>query len=422
MPGTYRHQSDKITTSHERPREQAGQRHRWRRGLAGLGIATLLATAGSLASTTPVHALPSDDQAGVSVSPDATASVNGRVRVVAYHNNTLYVGGDFTRARYGGKTYRRHHVAAINATTGKLLAWNPRANGDVEALAVDKASNKVYIGGDFSKVGGKSRVRLARVNGHRKGSVNKHWSHSANKQVRALTVANGRVYAGGFFTKIDGKPRQELAAFSLATGGLGSKWKPSAVGGMVHAIAATKKRVYIGAEADTLNGHSQFGNLGAVNPNNGSTISAFSSHVSYRVYQIAVGEHGVYAAADGKGGHLRAFRFDGSNRWDLTADGAFEAVTIYNHQLYVGGHFDHICNTNRVGSHGDCLDGQVQRKKLALVGFAAGVQSWAPQANSVVGVVSLAHNSPRGLVAAGGDFTAFNFGQDPQPHVAQFSS
>ena len=420
MPETRRQRNQADPT--QRWRQFLGRPHALRRGLAGLGAAALLAPAGSFGSITRVHGLPSDDRAAVNVSPDATASVNGRVRVVAYHNNTLYIGGAFTTASYQGKTYQRHHVAAINATTGKLLAWNPRANGDVKALAVDKASNKVYIGGDFSKVGGKSRVRLARVNGHRKGSVNRHWSHSANKQVRALTVANGRVYAGGLFTKIDDKPRQELAAFSLATGGLGSKWKPSAVGGMVHAIAAKKKRVYIGGEADRLNGRSQFGKLGAVNPHNGSTISAFSSHVSYRVFQIAVGKHGVYAAADGKGGHLRAFHFDGGNRWDLTADGAFEAVTIYQHRLYVGGHFDHICDTKRVGSHGDCLDGQVQRKKVALVGFGAGVQSWAPQANSVVGVVSLAHNIPRGLVAAGGDFTAFNFGQDPQPHVAQFSS
>jgi len=69
-------------------------------------------------------------------APGATVGFNGVVHTVAYGNGVVYVGGDFTAAVQGGTTIARNHVAAINESTGQLLAWNPGADGSVRSVVV----------------------------------------------------------------------------------------------------------------------------------------------------------------------------------------------------------------------------------------------------------------------------------------------
>src|SRR2546421_4067319 len=83
--------------------------------------------------------------------------------------------------------------------TGAGLIW---------AMAVQD-DGKVIIGGQFDAVNGIPRTNIARIN--RDGSVDKTWGPNADRQVGALCLVGSNLYAGGLFTKIGGVTRISIA-------------------------------------------------------------------------------------------------------------------------------------------------------------------------------------------------------------------
>ena len=55
----------------------------------------------------------------------------------------------------------RNHLAAFDVASRSLLPWNPDANGLVRALALSADGTKLYVGGDFNKIGGVSAPKIA---------------------------------------------------------------------------------------------------------------------------------------------------------------------------------------------------------------------------------------------------------------------
>jgi len=351
-------------------------------------------------------------------APSATVGFNGVVHTVAYGDGVVYVGGDFTAAvTSAGQSITRNHVAAINESTGQLLAWNPGADGSVRSVVV--ANGSVYLGGAFTHAGGATHRRLARVNAV-SGAVDNSWNPSVGGTVRSVAVTAAKVYAGGAFTTAGGQPRTYLAAFSADTGALDPAWAPVA-NGYVWDVRAANGWVYAGGEFTTMNGdlHGRF--LAALDPVTGALQPGYNSQVTYTVFDMVVTPALIYAAADGAGGHLRALNLNGSSRWTLTADGGVQAVAVVGDAIYIGGHFDNICTTARnAAAGGACLDGQVARKKFAAVDANGVLQGWAPMANSAHGAWALAGDPATGRLAAGGEFTTFNNGRIRQPYFAQF--
>src|SRR2546423_14771364 len=74
----------------------------------------------------------------------------------------LDVGGDFTSI--GGKA--RNSIAALDASTGLATDWNPNPTapfGDAIVMALAVSGSNVYLGGNFTAVGGQPRHHLPRV-------------------------------------------------------------------------------------------------------------------------------------------------------------------------------------------------------------------------------------------------------------------
>ena len=349
--------------------------------------------------------------------PRTTTSFNDIVRVVVANGDTIYVGGAFTAATDASGTVVRNHVAAVDAVTGQLRAWNPNADGAVLALAV--SGTDVYLGGAFNSVGAQGRQGLAKVSAAT-GAVRPGFVHSVQKAVRALLVQGGALYAGGSFGSVDGQSRARLAKFDLSSGALSPAWSPSATGAVRALAADTVGRILVGGSFTELDGRADSGFLGALDAGTGEVAPGFNPSISHRVDSLAVTADSVYAAADGPGGHLRAFGPDGSDRWDLATDGGVQAVDVLGGRVFFGGHFDNVCQSARVGTTGQCRTGLVSRHKLGAVSAPGRLTSWAPQANSPVGVLSVEALPASGAVAVGGAFTRFRTSGLVQPFFAIF--
>lgn len=377
------------------------------------GPVAFLTVAATVASTWAV-AVPAE--AVVAQEPGRTASFNGRVLAVAYHGDRVYVGGNFTRATDRSGTVNRQHVAALNARTGQLLPWRPRVDGRVRDIDVRRGA--VYLGGAFAHVNGRVRHNLAKVTAGRRGHLVKGFRHGTDDTVRALEVTARRLYLGGDFSKVDGRARERLASVNLRSGSLAG-WAPRA-NASVFTIRRSKGRVYVGGLFSRLNGQTRAQYLAAVRPFRQVIDGSFDPQISYAVNDIAVARGTVYAGADGPGGHLRAFTLSGRGRFDLTTNGALNAVAVLGRTIYFGGHFTAACNSPRTGNGGSCVDGSRQRMRLAAASLSGELRAWHPWANSGFGIAAIDAGQRRGKVAAGGDFTLIN-GQR-HGHFAQFST
>jgi hypothetical protein len=149
--------------------------------------------------------------------PDAgTAQVDGRVWAILRLGDRVDLGGDFTHVNGAA----RNRLAAVNATTGALTGWNPKANGSVRTLAASPDGARLYAGGDFTSVGGTSRGRLAALDAAT-GALDTAWKPgTANATVRSIAVSGNRVYLGGTFTSLKGRSRTRLALVDGTTGAL----------------------------------------------------------------------------------------------------------------------------------------------------------------------------------------------------------
>ena len=144
------------------------------------------------------------------------ADTDGRVDGLALDRGTLYVGGQFSQV--AGQN--RHCIASLRVASGALTAWNPEVSGIGAAYTTVYAmlvrGETMYVGGDFTTIGGESRRNLAALDlasGRAKGLT-----PDAEGRVYALELADSTLYVGGGFWTIGGLPYRRLAAVSTVTG------------------------------------------------------------------------------------------------------------------------------------------------------------------------------------------------------------
>ncbi len=293
--------------------------------------------------------------ATVSTRPSASAGANGRVTAIARAGDRVYIGGSFTSV--GGQP--RGGLAALDAATGQLVAsWRADVTGGpVEALAASPDGGTLYVGGDFTAVGGTARRRLARpylaalsTDGAVLG-----WDPRADASVRALALDGGRLYAAGDFHNIGGRAQRTIAALDPASAA-DSGWHPQ-----------------------------------ATCPGLGLTVA------SGTVYLACGG-----ASAGGGNAVLAYSASTGARRWSAGGDGDVHAVAVLDGVAYTGGHFTTIAGASR--------------KKAAAFDAASGqLLAWDPHPDSTLGVFSMLADGD--WLWMGGDFTSV--GGVAQAHIAR---
>jgi hypothetical protein len=292
------------------------------------------------ASRNAVAAL--DSRTGRSLSFNARAPQYASVSDLIATPTVLYVAGDF--GSLGGKS--RHLIAAVDARTGSVTAWEPSVSGDeVSALALDPARDIVYIAGDVTEVGGQRRDGLAAIDA-RTGAVTA-WDPRALGDFSVLSVARGgTVFAGGDIAFVGGARRHGLA--SLTRAGSLTDWDP-ALDGTVRALALRpdKSRLYVGGAFAPGDARSQR-NLAVVDTSTGA-LRAFGGGANSGVWAIAPSADGAtlyiggaFVTVAGKR-RTRLAALDGTTGellpWNSGANGLVRVLLPTEDALYAGGDF-----------------------------------------------------------------------------------
>ena len=362
-------------------------------------VLMIMAAAGFLAAAAPAQA------ALVGEAPASSWQTDGKVNAIVVGNGRIYIGGSFTHVTPpgGGAAVARNHLAALNAKTGALMAWNPGANDIVNALALKPNGKTIFVGGHFTTVNGAARLHVAAINATR--NTLRPWKANTNGKVDVIVTNRTRVYIGGTFTTLKGKTRNRLGAVSIGASAALINWTPHASSEVYSLqLSATGKRIYVGGAFDHMNGKPA-NHLAAIKTAGGGIAKKFHFHPSYPVFSLALAGPSLYVGGAGNGGHVTAVNFKTSHRrWDVLTDGDVRAITLRQGIVYVGGHFNNYCQGHTgTGTPLLCNTNVGRRKFLALNQATGNLTNWNPIGNSLQGVFAIRSNKTQ--VMAGGSFT-----------------
>jgi len=349
------------------------------------------------------------------VATDWDPDADGRVSALMFNASTLYVGGDFT---FIGRLLR-NRVAAFRpsqASGDVAESWNPSVGNTVYALSPDDATH-VFIGGAFSSVGGVTRKRLAVIDAS-SGILSPNFNVGSDATVRdmVLSVDGETLYVGGDFTSVGGQSRNHVAALKTATGSAWA-WNPNIDGSSltttVHDIELSSdgKLLYVAGEFETIGGAAR-NNVGAIDAASGSGTE-WDPSVGGVVYTVALngntlfigGENSQYAFRSHLAALDTAQDINNVLAWAPAVDGPVYGMANAGSTLYIGGDFRFI-NDGGITQERDYL------AALDTSANAFNLLNWKPLANGKVEAIALTDDA----VFVGGDFTEIN--SIPQERLA----
>jgi Domain of unknown function (DUF5122) beta-propeller len=237
-------------------------------------------------------------------------ATTGLVNVLAKSGTTLFVGGSFTSA--SGKAHAL--LAGLNATTGEATDFNANVVNEgfgVGVAALVVSGETLYLGGNFTEVGGQSRVMGASVNAAT-GAVTS-WNPELGVTLETeyyaidrLAVNGSSVFlAGSYYGFAGGAGWKTILVADSASTGKKTSWNPqvgtySSGAEPIAALATSGEEVLIGgrfAGAGKATGSASY--LARILPD-GSVDMSWLPPVDGPVSNIAVGPSAVYVYTEGQ--------------------------------------------------------------------------------------------------------------------------
>ena len=310
---------------------------------------------------------------GPNVSYTGVAGDAKKIHAMEKLGNVLYVGGNFdqiapepaTANNNGVAGVAQPHLYAVDATTGAYLPqFAPQLNGPVFALELDAATGTLYVGGTFTTVNGQSVTGLAALDtttGALKGTQRSLANTGGAPGAYALHLVDRQLYVGGQFTNVGGVAKGQIAKLSIDAGNaVDPAFQSYLREGKVLSLSNDGTKLIVAGEFDALQtGPGGTDVAGTRVPRRGR-----ARHRRHRAHLHAerplpgyvhgrdpraaasrspTGSCSRPSAATGAASAPIARR-NGAQlaMWDVSGDA--EAVAISGNTVFVGGHFEAITN------------------------------------------------------------------------------
>eukprot|EP00003_Mantamonas_plastica_P010540 TRINITY_DN199_c0_g5_i1.p1 TRINITY_DN199_c0_g5~~TRINITY_DN199_c0_g5_i1.p1 ORF type:complete len:3225 (-),score=1025.87 TRINITY_DN199_c0_g5_i1:69-9743(-) len=290
-------------------------------------------------------------------------SVDNTVYALHIHNDQLWIGGDFSGTQFA-KRYER--FMEYNIATGKVKSLGVGPNNNVRVVRVDPSdTNSVYVGGQFSAIGGETFPFIARYSRNDGKWHNVNVPYGQVSTVYDISFTSTDIYAAGestFSVNDVGKPlltpgvtvpARKVARFSRSE----KKWYDIANEQVVfddtlYAVAENNGKVCVGGQfteiGKTLAQRASFFNksTGAMNglsKYDGPTGTIYAQGGSPMGYAIGGSFTGVdaspyanyFVALNGSGVYSGSAK---AQNWNS----AIYAIEQFNGNTLVGGSFSNV--------------------------------------------------------------------------------
>ena len=220
---------------------------------------------------------------GMNLTNDSFPNTQIRVAAFAEIDDVVYVGGKFTSVRVAatGVQTAQPFLAAFDRDTGAWIdSFRPVVDGNVWDLKATP-DGRLIVAGQFTNINGVTNTTgVAMID--TTGAVDPTWrvdlvltGSSRRALARTLDIEGDKVYIGGNFTRITGtdgitKNAGQLARVALSSGNVDGAFLPN-IDGVVFDVDATSDRVYVVGNFLNINGNFSIG-MGALQPANGQLV------------------------------------------------------------------------------------------------------------------------------------------------------
>ncbi|TAE17898.1 MAG: T9SS C-terminal target domain-containing protein [Bacteroidetes bacterium] len=301
------------------------------------------------------------------------------VYVLLLSGTDLYVGGDFTSI--GGQS--RNSIARLS-TTGTGVAdatWNP--NPDTQGISsLALSGTDLYVGGGFTSIGGQSRNNIAKLSTTGTGVADATWNPHPNGVVSTLVFSGTDLYMGGYFESIGGQVRNHIARIQKSNQELDLAWNPNA-NGEVGTLAILGTDLYVGGEFTSIGGQNRNYIAKLSTTGIGAADLTWNPNANNSVYSLAVSGTDLYVGGrfSNIGGlpriciaKLSTSTGTANTVWNPNPNNVVLTLLVSGTDLYVGGRFTNIGGATR---------NSIAKLSTTDTGVADGI--WNPGANYVEG-------------------------------------
>ena len=299
-----------------------------------------------------------------------TTPANGRngnrqTRAVDLIDDYVVSGGDFYNIELqNGQTIEQRYLTIFDASTKQMVCTNLDVNNDVLAIAPGPDRNTAIIGGRFTTVTGadgitRTKPRVAKIDLDT-CQVDANWAAGPiNSKVTELAVRDNRLFVGGDFTSIGGNSIERLAELDLSTGAINSNFSFVFGGELSTPIKALEvntagTRLAIVHRTTSINGNSMRGTaiFNVSNPNaptltnhrmsTGASAYTWYSKIQDGAVSPDFSRIGIAAGFNTNADYVTLVpttESAGQLSWQHFMRDTNTSIAISNNAVYVAGHF-----------------------------------------------------------------------------------